>query len=187
MFCYPKWEEGELRNTIKCSSHCYHPAPLSGLTLTQKWEWPHHTFSQIIINDMILTLPDSLFFSWAVLHFALVCGSVPLLSAPPDSTLTARQRSRKMAVIHFVPRHRQGSFSLLPITSRPDSASQQDTAPFRSGPDPPYSRGLRLVDDPLQILSAPPASIRGTSLHLQENCRKKKKKKMAASQSVRLG
>lgn len=117
-----------------------------------------------------------LFFSWPVLHFALVCGSVPLLSAPPDSTLTARQRSRKMAVIHFVPRHRQGSFSLLPITSRPDSASQQDTAPFRSGPDPPYSRGLRLVDDPLQILSAPPASIRGTSLHLQENCRKKKKK-----------
>lgn len=51
---------------------------------------------------------------------------MPLLSGPPDSTLTVRQRSRKMAVIHFVPRHRQGSFSLLPITSRPDYASQQD-------------------------------------------------------------
>lgn len=62
---------------------------------------------------------------------------------------------------------------------RPDSASQQDSAPFRSGPDPPYSRGLRLADDPLRILSAPPAIIRGTPLHLQE--------KMAASQSVRLG
>lgn len=78
-----------------------------------------------------------------------------------------------MAVIHFVPCHRQGSFfSLLPITSRPDSASQQDTAPFRSGPDPPYSRGLGLVDDPLWILSAPPAIIQGTPLHLQENCTK---------------
>lgn len=49
------------------------------------------------------------FFSWA-LNFAWVCGSVPLLSGPPDSTLTVRQRSRKMAVIHFVPCHRQGSF-----------------------------------------------------------------------------
>lgn len=76
-----------------------------------------------------------------------------------------------MAVIHFVPRHRQRSFSLLPITSRPDSTSQQDTASFRSGPDPRYSRGLRLVDDPLQILSAPPASIWGAPFYLQENCK----------------
>lgn len=146
----PKWEEWELRNKRKCSSHCHHPAPLSGLTLTLKWEWPHHTFSQIIINDMILTPSDSFFFppSWAVLHFAGVCGSVPLLSGPPDSTLTVRQRSRKMAVIHFVPRHRQGSFSLLPITSRPDSESRQDTAPFPLWPRPAVLQGAEVSGRP---------------------------------------
>lgn len=88
------------------------------------------------------------FFSWAVLHFAWVCGSVPLLSGPPDSTLTVRQRSRKMAVIHFVPRHRQGSFSLLPITSRPDSASQQDTAPFPLWPRPTVLQGAEVSGRP---------------------------------------
>lgn len=59
---YPKRDEWELRNKRKCSSRCHHPATLSGLTLTLKWKWPHHMFSQIIINDMILTLPDSFFF-----------------------------------------------------------------------------------------------------------------------------
>lgn len=176
------WEMKE-----KCSSHCHHHqrAALSGLTLALKWEWPHHTFSQIIINDMILSLADSFFFSWAVLHFAWVCGSVPLLSGPPDSALTVRQRSRKMAVIHFVPRHRQGSFSLLPITSRPDYASQQDAAAAAalSGPDqPPYFGRPGLADDPLRILPAPPVIIRGNPLHLQEEGNEEKKKDCSQSE-----
>lgn len=37
-------------------------APLSVLTLTLKQEWPHHMFSQIFINYVILTLPDNFFF-----------------------------------------------------------------------------------------------------------------------------
>ncbi|KAG7228048.1 hypothetical protein INR49_005670 [Caranx melampygus] len=78
----------------------------------------------------------------AISPYILILTTVTTTTCKADSALTVRQRSRKMAVIHFVPRHRQGSFSLLPITSRPDSASQQDTAPFRSGPGPPYSRGL---------------------------------------------
>lgn len=123
---------------------------------------------------MILTLPDSfIFFSWAVLHFALVCGSVPLLSGPPDSTLTVRQRSRKMAVIHFVPCHRQSFFSPPAhyLQTRLGVSAGHCFLPL-SGPDSPYSRGLRLVDDPLQILSAPPASILSTPVHLQENFKK---------------
>ena len=152
-------------------------SPLSGLTLTLKWGWPHHKFGQIITNDMILTPPDSflfLFFSWAVLHFAWVCGSVPLLSGPPDSTLTVRQRSRKMAVIHFVPRHRQGSFSLLPITSRPDSASQQDTAPFPLWPRPTVLQGAevsgRPTSDSVSATRNLPKALHSTS---RKNCNKR--------------
>lgn len=91
-------------------------------------------------------------------HFAWVCGSVPLLSGPPDSALTVRQRSRKMAVIHFVPCHRRGSFfpSAHYLQTRLD-ISAGHTASFLSGPGPPYSGGLGLVDDPLWILSAGPA------------------------------
>lgn len=122
------------------------------------------------------------FFSWAVLHFALVCGSVPLLSGPPDSTLTVRQRSRKMAVIHFVPCHRQCSFSLLPITSRPDSASQQDTAPFRSGPNPLYSRGLRLVKTHFRFCQRHPQTFETLHSTSRENC--KKDGSLTVSQSV---
>ncbi|TNN73845.1 hypothetical protein EYF80_015862 [Liparis tanakae] len=54
---------------------------------------------------------------------------------------------------------------LLHIGWIPDSASQQDAAPFLFGPDPTYSGGLRPVDDPLQSLSAPPAIIPSTPLH----------------------
>lgn len=62
----------------ECSSHCHHPAPLSGLTLTLKWVWPHHTFGQIIINDMILTLPDSFFFFFFLGHFSILLEFVVL-------------------------------------------------------------------------------------------------------------
>lgn len=120
------------------------------------------------------------FFGGAVLHFALVCGSVPLLSGAPDSLLTVRQRSRKMAVIHFVPCHRQCSFSLLPITSRPDSASQQDPAPFRSGPNPPYSREAEVSGRPTSD------SVSATRKHPRHSTPPPGNKMMAASQSVSL-
>lgn len=110
-------------------------------------------------------------------HFAGVCGSVPLLSGPPDSALTVRQRSRKMAVIHFVPCHRRGSFfpSAHYLQTRLD-ISAGHTASFLSGPGPPYSGGLGLVDDPLWILSAGPAC--NHPAHSRPPPGKKNKKKM---------
>lgn len=114
------------------------------MRMTSSYVQPNHHKWHDINSIRQLFFPPS----WAVLHFAGVCGSVPLLSGPPDSTLTVRQRSRKMAVIHFVPRHRQGSFSLLPITSRPDSESRQDTAPFPLWPRPAVLQGAEVSGRP---------------------------------------
>lgn len=108
-------------------------------------------------------------FSWA-LNFVCVCGPVPLLSGPPDSPLTVRQRSRKMVVIHFVPCHRQGSFfpSAHYLQTRLCISAGHCSLPL--WPRPTVLRGLGLVDDPLWILSAPPAIIQGTPLYLLDNC-----------------
>lgn len=148
------------------------------MRMTSSYVWPNHHKWHDINSARQLYL--FIYFSWAVLHSALVCGSVPLLSGPPDSPLTVRQRSRKMAVIHFVPRHRQRLLfffsSLLAhyLQTRLCVSAGHCSLPLWPRPMP-YSRGLRLVDDPLQILSVPPASIRVTPLYLQEKKQQKKK------------
>lgn len=48
-------------------------------------------------------------------------------------------------------------FPFCPLPPDQTRRLSRTPLPSRSGPDPLYSRGLRLVDDPLQILSAPPA------------------------------
>lgn len=46
---------------------------------------------------------------------------------------------------------------LLPITSKPDSASRQDAAPFLSSPDQQYSRGVEVSGRPTSEFGNPEA------------------------------
>ena len=125
-------KRGKLRNKIKCSAHCYHPAPLSGPTLTLKWEWPHHTFSQIITTDMILTarqLSFIFFFGSPPFCFSLWFCALVIWPSRLYSNCEAEEQKDGSNSFCATPQARL-FFPSLPITSRPDPASQQDPAPF---------------------------------------------------------